>query len=125
MNTTKGSDFDLLREDDASRRWAGSPLFGAADTRRDLASASRVIVAAWLAAMVLSSASFSSTTKAPPEVLAVPMEKIIIDTDIGDDIDDAFAVALALPSKELEILRISTAYGDTDVRARIVDWILG
>ena len=82
-------------------------------------------MAAWLAAMVLSSASFSSTTKAPPEVLAVPMEKIIIDTDIGDDIDDAFAVALALPSKELEILRISTAYGDTDVRARIVDWILG
>src|SRR5438105_15786676 len=30
-------------------------------------------------------------------------EKVIIDTDIGDDIDDAFAVALALRSTELQI----------------------
>jgi len=32
-------------------------------------------------------------------------QKIIIDTDIGDDVDDAFAVALALSSPELQILR--------------------
>jgi len=30
--------------------------------------------------------------------------KIILDTDIGDDIDDAFALALALKSPELEII---------------------
>jgi purine nucleosidase len=52
-------------------------------------------------------------------------EKIIIDTDIGDDIDDAFAVALALRSRELEILGISTAFGDTEGRARILDRMLG
>jgi purine nucleosidase len=52
-------------------------------------------------------------------------EKIIIDTDIGDDIDDAFAVALALRSKEVQILGISTAFGDTTLRAELVDRFLG
>lgn len=52
-------------------------------------------------------------------------ERVIIDTDIGDDIDDAFAVALALKSPELEILGISTTFGDTEARAKIVDRILG
>ncbi|HEY1984818.1 MAG TPA: nucleoside hydrolase [Terracidiphilus sp.] len=45
----------------------------------------------------------------------------IIDTDIGDDIDDAFALALALRSPELKILGITTAFGDTELRARLVD----
>ena len=49
----------------------------------------------------------------------------IIDTDIGDDIDDAFAVALALHSSELHILGITTAYGDTELRARLLDRYLG
>jgi len=52
-------------------------------------------------------------------------EKVIIDTDIGDDIDDAFAVALALRSPELEILGISTTFGDTETRAKLVDRMLG
>jgi len=46
---------------------------------------------------------------------------VIIDTDIGDDIDDAFALALALESPELKILGITTAFGDTELRARLVD----
>src|SRR5580698_3023424 len=45
----------------------------------------------------------------------------ILDTDIGDDIDDAFALALALQSPELKILGITTAFGDTELRARLVD----
>jgi purine nucleosidase len=52
-------------------------------------------------------------------------EKVIIDTDIGDDIDDAFAIALALKSPELEILGVSTTFGDTEARAKIVDRLLG
>jgi purine nucleosidase len=52
-------------------------------------------------------------------------EKVIIDTDIGGDIDDAFAVALALRSPELEILGVSTVSGDTVARAKIVDRMLG
>src|ERR1700733_9619798 len=56
---------------------------------------------------------------------AVPSEKIIIDTDIGDDVDDAFAVALALRSPELEILGITTTFGDTETRAKLLDRMLG
>ena len=52
-------------------------------------------------------------------------QKIIIDTDIGDDVDDAFAVALALSSPELQILGISTTFGDTETRAKLVDRFLG
>ncbi len=52
-------------------------------------------------------------------------EKVIIDTDIGDDIDDAFAVALALRSPELQILGISTTFGDTELRAKLADRLLG
>jgi purine nucleosidase len=52
------------------------------------------------------------------------LEKIIIDTDLGDDIDDAFAIALALRSPELEVLGITTCFGDTEARAKIVDRLL-
>jgi purine nucleosidase len=52
-------------------------------------------------------------------------EKIIIDTDIGDDVDDAFAVALALRSPELQILGITTTFGDTETRAKLADRLLG
>jgi inosine-uridine nucleoside N-ribohydrolase len=45
----------------------------------------------------------------------------VIDTDIGDDIDDAFALALALRSPELRIVGVTTAFGDTELRARLVD----
>jgi inosine-uridine nucleoside N-ribohydrolase len=46
--------------------------------------------------------------------------KIILDTDIGDDVDDAFALALALQSPEIEIVGVTTAWGDTALRARMV-----
>jgi inosine-uridine nucleoside N-ribohydrolase len=51
-------------------------------------------------------------------------EKIILDTDIGDDIDDAFAIALALRSPELQILGITTTFGDTEARAKLLDRFL-
>jgi purine nucleosidase len=51
-------------------------------------------------------------------------EKIVIDTDIGGDIDDAFAVGLALRSPELQILGISSAWGDTHLRARLLSRFL-
>ena len=52
-------------------------------------------------------------------------EKIIIDTDIGDDVDDAFALALAVKSPEFEILGVTTTFRDTELRARLVDRFLG
>jgi purine nucleosidase len=52
-------------------------------------------------------------------------EKIIIDTDIGDDVDDAFALALAVKSPALQVLGVMTTFGDTEGRAKITDRFLG
>ncbi|MEO6817407.1 MAG: nucleoside hydrolase [Edaphobacter sp.] len=54
----------------------------------------------------------------------VAKQKVIIDTDIGDDIDDAFAVALAFRSPELQVLQIDAGYGDTPLRARLLQHFL-
>jgi inosine-uridine nucleoside N-ribohydrolase len=52
-------------------------------------------------------------------------QKIIIDTDIGDDVDDAFALALAVRSPELQVLGVMTTFGDTETRAKVTDRFLG
>jgi len=44
---------------------------------------------------------------------------IILDTDIGTDVDDAFALALILHSPELELVGVTTVSGDTQARARL------
>lgn len=45
--------------------------------------------------------------------------KVIIDTDIGTYYDDAFAVLLGCRSPELDVLGVTTVYGDTALRSRI------
>jgi inosine-uridine nucleoside N-ribohydrolase len=49
---------------------------------------------------------------------------VILDTDIGDDIDDAYALALLLRSREVKILGITTTFGNTNLRARLVSRLL-
>jgi inosine-uridine nucleoside N-ribohydrolase len=44
---------------------------------------------------------------------------VLLDTDIGTDIDDAFALALITSSPELELLGVTTVSGDTAARARL------
>jgi inosine-uridine nucleoside N-ribohydrolase len=51
-------------------------------------------------------------------------QKIIIDTDIGTYYDDALAVLLACRSPELELLGVTTVYGDTPLRSRIARKVL-
>jgi purine nucleosidase len=51
-------------------------------------------------------------------------QKVIIDTDIGDDVDDAFAIGLALASTEFQIVAITSAWGDTALRAKMLDRLL-
>lgn len=50
--------------------------------------------------------------------------RIIIDTDIGDDIDDAFAISLALQTPELDLLGITTVFRNSFKRAKIVKALL-
>jgi inosine-uridine nucleoside N-ribohydrolase len=51
-------------------------------------------------------------------------QKVIVDMDIGDDIDDAFALGLLLQSPEIEIVGITTAWGDTALRAQLLERML-
>ena len=66
----------------------------------------------------------TAQTTPPAQQTAAP-QLAILDTDIGDDIDDAFALALVLKSPELRVLGITTAFGDTRLRAQLVDRYLG
>lgn len=50
--------------------------------------------------------------------------QVIVDMDIGDDIDDAFALALLLNSPDIEVVGITTAWGDTALRGRLLERLL-
>jgi inosine-uridine nucleoside N-ribohydrolase len=53
-----------------------------------------------------------------------PPQKVILDTDIGDDIDDAYALALIASSKSVRLLGVTTAFGETQKRAQIAAKLL-
>lgn len=50
--------------------------------------------------------------------------KVVLDTDIGDDIDDAYALALLTALPNAQILGVTTASGDTDKRAELAAKLL-
>jgi purine nucleosidase len=52
-------------------------------------------------------------------LLADEKQKVIFDCDIGGDIDDAYAVALLLASKEFDVLGIVMDHGNTPKRAKV------
>lgn len=45
---------------------------------------------------------------------------VLLDTDIGTDVDDCLALALILASPELRLVGVTTVYGDVNLRARMV-----
>ena len=52
--------------------------------------------------------------------LQAQKQKVILDCDLGDDIDDAYAVALMLSNTDkFDILGITTCYGRTNDRAEL------
>src|SRR5271167_4900341 len=77
-----------------------------------------------LAIAALFSAANAPTIFAAQTASSGQPQLVIIDTDIGDDIDDAFAVGLALASPELQILGFTTAWGNTPLRARLMERFL-
>lgn len=54
------------------------------------------------------------------------MEKkyVLLDTDIGDDIDDALAFFLLLKMENVEVVGVTTVYANTQLRARLAKRIL-
>jgi inosine-uridine nucleoside N-ribohydrolase len=49
---------------------------------------------------------------------------VILDTDIGDDIDDTWALAILLKSPELDLKLVTTTFGKAEYRAKIVARLL-
>ena len=45
--------------------------------------------------------------------------KLILDTDIGTDVDDAWALALCLASPEIELLGVTLVHADLETRAKV------
>lgn len=64
---------------------------------------------------------FAGRAAAAPPARPVP---VILDTDIGDDIDDTWALVLALKSPELDVRLVVTDYGNTEHRAKLVARVL-
>ncbi len=56
---------------------------------------------------------------------AAARPQVVLDTDIGTDVDDALALGVLLGSPELDLVAVTTVYGDTLLRARMVTRILG
>ena len=70
----------------------------------------RTAIALWLALCLAS---------AGPAVGQPPRSKIVLDTDIGTDIDDAWALGYALKSTAFEIAGVTITDGDTARRAKL------
>jgi inosine-uridine nucleoside N-ribohydrolase len=75
-----------------------------------------LMIALCLLAASLKVARAQKTVPAP--------QMVILDTDIGDDIDDAYALGLVLTSPELKLLGVTTAWGDTRLRAQLAEGLL-
>jgi inosine-uridine nucleoside N-ribohydrolase len=71
----------------------------------------RVLCTAWLC-----------TSAAMPAVSQAP---VIFDTDIGTDIDDAYALAALIRRPELKVLGVTTVSSDAVARARLAAKLLG
>ena len=61
-----------------------------------------------------------------PSPSSVPAKKIpvILDTDIGDDIDDTWALVMLLKSPQMDVKLITTTYGKSVYRAKIIAKLL-
>lgn len=53
------------------------------------------------------------------------LHRVILDTDIGSDVDDLLALVLILGTPDIDLVGVTTVYGDTRLRARIARSVLG
>ena len=53
-----------------------------------------------------------------------PSHRVLLDTDIGTDVDDCLALAVLLGSPEIDLVAVTTVYGDVHLRGRMVARLL-
>lgn len=78
--------------------------------------------AAWAAALLLTAVAAHGQPQAP--AAPGPAVPVVVDLDLGDDIDDSFALALLLRTPGIDLLGISTAWGDTALRVQMARRLL-
>jgi purine nucleosidase len=49
---------------------------------------------------------------------------VVLDTDIGSDVDDILALVILARAAELQLIGVTTVYGDTSLRARMARLVL-
>jgi purine nucleosidase len=52
------------------------------------------------------------------------MKRVVLDSDVGTDVDDALAIAFALASENLQLEGVTTVHADAPLRARIAQRLL-
>src|SRR3982074_1163580 len=99
--------------------------------RRVAVKAASLICAAVLALGRFEPTTAAAATSGSQPVTGQPVmgqpvmgQPVIIDTDIGDDIDDAFALTIALLDPRLDVIGVTTAWGDTRSRTLLVRRLL-
>jgi purine nucleosidase len=55
--------------------------------------------------------------------MAVTPRPAVLDTDIGTDVDDILALALLASAAEVNLIGVTTVYGDTTLRARMARYV--
>jgi purine nucleosidase len=76
------------------------------------------LVISLICAVCFSVTAVHADTAPPPDV------KVILDTDIGDDIDDAYALAALACAPNCRLLGVTTTFGQTKERAQIAAKLL-
>ncbi len=81
-----------------------------------------LIIAAYMLAggSLTAQVNLNSNNRVSASIVSNSKIKVILDTDIGDDIDDAWALGFVLQSDRLEPLGITVAHRNTPARAKIV-----
>jgi inosine-uridine nucleoside N-ribohydrolase len=86
----------------------------------------RILLSLLSAAMLLLTAitATSPAAEAPPQSAGAKKLPVILDTDIGDDIDDTWALVMLLKSPQFDVKLITTTCGKTVYRSKIVAKLL-
>lgn len=83
----------------------------------------RVVVGGCLGAVALLAGSLWTHPVAAAETASAPVAKpipVIFDTDIGDDIDDTWALVMLLKSPQFDLKLVTTTAGKAEYRAKLV-----
>lgn len=60
----------------------------------------------------------------PSAATKPPLVPLLLDTDIGTNVDDLLALVMAATAPEIELVGVTTVYGDTTTRAKVAARVL-